>query len=231
MNRKRASAIGKPYRLETRERWLVARFAEPWTVVSWAIANGGWQQTHTVAWLYLRLDEISGVEDPAPWMKAQMHAEGLSGAVGFLTTRRAHCWTEAEAEDGECRAWAVGTVGMSNARRAGDAAGAGKGGGTINQLVCVSSPLTMEAALEVLALTSEAKALAAVESGVVSGASGRPCTGTGTDYLALAWPLEGARRHYGGKHTNVGAAAGRAAYEFAREGIRVWRAENVGLAV
>jgi adenosylcobinamide amidohydrolase len=195
-------------------------------VLSWAIANGGWQRTDRIAWLYLQLNEISHVEEPAEWMKERMHAEGLSGAVGFLTTRRAHRWMESGAVEGECRAWAVGTVGMSNARRAGDAAQPGIRGGTINQLVCVSSPLTVEAALEVLALTSEAKALAAVESGLASGGSGKPCTGTGTDYLALAWPVEGVRQRYGGKHTCIGAAAGRAAYEFVREGIRVWREEN-----
>lgn len=219
----------KPYRLETRDRWLVARFDEPWCVLSWAIVNGGWQQTQSVAWLFLRLNEIACVDEPALWMKGQLRAEGLSGAVGFLTTRRAHGWVESGAEDGGCRAWAVGTVGMSNARRAGDAADTLAEHGTINQLVCVSSPLTTEAALEVLALTSEAKALAAVESGVRSGKSRLPCTGTGTDYLALAWPMAGARQQYGGKHTSVGAAAGRAAYELVNEGIRIWREENPSL--
>ena len=216
----------KPYRLETRDRWLVAEFTEPWTVLSWAIVNGGWQQTAIVAWLFVKLNEISCLDEPAPWMRAQMRSENLSGAVGFLTTRREHCWIEAEAEDGACRAWAIGTVGMSNARRVGDPADSHGTAGTINQLVCCSLPLTMEAAVEVLALTSEAKALAAVESGVRSGNSGLPCTGTGTDYLALAWPGAGARQQYGGKHTSVGAAAGQAAYKLVKEGIRVWRAEN-----
>ena len=218
--------IAKPYTLETRERWLVAEFAEPWMVLSWAIVNGGWQQTAEVAWLFLKLNEISCLEEPASWMRGQMRAEGLSGAVGFLTTRRAHCWVEAEAVEGECRAWAVGTVGMSNARRVGDAADYHGAGGTINQLVCCSQALTVEAALEVLALTSEAKALAAMESGVKSGKSGMACTGTGTDYLALAWPAGGVCETYGGKHTAVGAAAGRAAYELVRDGIRIWREEN-----
>ncbi|MEP7365698.1 MAG: adenosylcobinamide amidohydrolase [Acidobacteriota bacterium] len=216
----------KPYELAKRERWLVAEFPEPWTVLSWAVVNGGWQQTAKVAWLFLKLNEISFLDDPAAWMRGQMRTEGLSDAVGFLTSRRAHCWVEAEAEDGACRAWAVGTVGMSNARRAGDAADSLSATGTINQLVCCSLPLTTEAALEVLALTSEAKALAAVESGVRSGKSNLPCTGTGTDYLALAWPAVGVRQQYGGKHTSMGAAAGRAACELVTKGIRIWREEN-----
>ena len=221
--------VKKPYRLETKDRWLVVEFAEPWTVLSWAIVNGGWQQTTKVAWLFLKLGEISGVDDPPSWMRGQMRAAGLSGAVGFLTTRRAQCYVENEASDGHCRAWAVGTVGMSNARRAGDAADVLTSTGTINQLVCCSLPLTTEAALEVLALTSEAKSLAAAESGVMSGKSHLPCTGTGTDYLAVAWPLSGERQQYAGKHTNVGAAMGRAAYEMVKQGIRLWREENPGL--
>jgi adenosylcobinamide amidohydrolase len=224
-----ASVVEKPYRLETRDRWLVAEFAAPWTVLSWAIVNGGWQQTTKVAWLFLKLNEISRVDEPADWMRAQMRPEGLSGAVGFLTTRMAHKWVEASADEGACQAWAIGTVGMSNARRVGDAADHHVLGGTINQLVCCSLPLTMEAGLELLSLTSEAKALAASESGVASRKSQLPCTGTGTDYLAVAWPAKGARQQYSGKHTSVGAAAGRAAYELVKEGIRIWREENPDL--
>lgn len=221
-----AGVVGKPYNLETRDRWLVAEFAEPWTVLSWAIVNGGWQQTVKVAWLFLKLNELSCGDEPESWMRAQMRAEHLSGAVGFLTTRRAHRWVEAEAEDGACHAWAIGTVGMSNARRAGDPSDSQVKVGTINQLVCCSLPLTAEAALEVLALTSEAKALASVESGVCSRKSQLPSTGTGTDYLAVAWPGAGSRQKYGGKHTGMGAAAGRAAYELVKEGIRIWQDEN-----
>jgi len=195
-------------------------------MLSWAIANGGWQQTNQAAWLYLEKDELSCLDEPAAWMREQMRAGGLSGAVGFLTTRRAHCWVEAEAEDAGCQAWAIGTVGMSNARRVGDPPDSYGVGGTINLLVCCSVPLTVEAALEVLALASEAKALATIESGVRSGKSKLPATGTGTDYLAVAWPVAGDRRPYGGKHTSVGSVVGQAAYRMVAEGIRVWREEN-----
>ena len=86
----------------------------------------------------------------------------------------------------------------------------------------------MEAALEALALIAEAKALAVLESGTRSIVSGAPATGTGTDYLALAWPPAGTPLPYSGKHTAVGAAIGRAAFTAIARGIDEWRVENGG---
>jgi adenosylcobinamide amidohydrolase len=219
--------VAAPYGLEQRERWLIARFSEPWCLLSWCVVNGGFQRTRTAAWLYLQQNEIALVSDPVDWMRSAMHAEGLSDAVGFMTSRRAHAWVESSAEEGDCQAWAVGTAGISNALRAGDPAGKVQCG-TINLLICVSCPLTMEAALEALALIAEAKALAVLESGTRSIVSGEPATGTGTDYLALAWPPTGAPLMYSGKHTAVGAAVGRAAFATMRRGIDEWRRENGG---
>ena len=218
-----ASLVERPYRLETRDRRRVAGFAEPWAVVSWAVVNGGWQRTRQVAWLYLRLNEIAGVADAAEWMQGQMHAEELGGAVGFMTSRRAGTYVEATGADQDCSAWAVGTVGLSNALRAGDSSGPITMPGTINMLVCCSQPLTVEAAMETLCLVSEAKALAMLESGVKSVRSGFAASGTGTDYLAVASPIHGERTPYAGKHTAVGAALGQAAYEAVAKGVREWR--------
>src|SRR5207237_9110467 len=120
--------------------------------------------------------------------------------------------------EGDCAAWAVGTVGLSNALRVGDPAGEASGG-TINLLVCVSAPLTTEAALEGLCLAGEGKTLAVLESGTRSTASEARATGTGTDYIALAWPTVGTPLPYSGKHTAAGAAIGRAAFLAVTRGI------------
>lgn len=204
----------------------MARFAEPWTIVSWALVNGGWQRTSEAAWLYLQVNEIGSVDDPADWMRAEMRAASLSGAVGFATSRRAGAYVEASAQDGDCTAWAVGTVGLSNALRAGDSSGPIRMPGTINLLVCCSQPLTVEAGMEALALSSEAKALAMMESGAKSVRSGLAATGTGTDYLAVAWPVAGERTPYAGKHTPIGAAVGQAAYRAVAQGAAEWLDEN-----
>ncbi len=216
----------RPFQLEATGDWLVASYRDLCAVLSWAIVNGGWQQTNQVAWLFLSPNELLGVDDPTQWFRARMQQNGLAGAVGLMTSRRRHAWVETEACDQDCTAWAVATVGFSNALRAGDPSGQASSPGTINLLVHLSKPISTEAALEILSLLSEAKALAALESGIPSRRSGRPASGTGTDYLAVSWPLTGERSVYGGKHTALGAAAGRAAYDAIREGIRVWVEEN-----
>ena len=220
-----ARLVDKPYALEQPGRWLIARFPEQWNMLSWSVVNGGFQRTKTAAWLYLKQNEIAGVTDPVDWMRGQMYAQGVSDALGFMTSRREHAWAEASASEADCNAWAVGTVGMSNALRAGDPQGVWTFG-TMNMLVAVSNPLTMEAALEALCLVSEAKALAVVESGVRSIVSKEPASGTGTDYMALAWPMLGASQLYAGKHTAVGAAVGRAAYLAVKQGIQQWQHEQ-----
>jgi adenosylcobinamide amidohydrolase len=215
--------VDKPYILTERPRWLIASLAEPWNVLSWAIVNGGYQRTQQIAWLYLQPDEIAGAPDVRDWMRAEMRGAELAGAVGFMTSRRQHAWVEARAAEGETQCWAVGTVGLSNALRAGDpAAPAPTCPGTINLLVCCSQALSPEAATELIALVSEAKALAMICSGIASRQSAKAATGTGTDYLAVAWPNQGERLRYAGKHTEVGSAAGRAAFEAVSEGIEQW---------
>lgn len=216
----------RPFQLEATGDWLVANYNHPCAFLSWAIVNGGWQQTNQVAWLFLSPNELLGVDDPTHWFRARMQQRGLAGAVGLMTSRRLHAWVEADASDEDCSAWAVATVGFSNALRAGDPSGPAAAAGTINLLVHLSTPISTEAALEILSLLSEAKALAALESDIPSRRSGLAASGTGTDYLVLSWPLVGDREVYGGKHTPLGAAAGRAAYDAISQGIRVWIEEQ-----
>lgn len=219
------SVVDAPFTLSTPPRWLVATFSEPWNVLSWAVVNGGFQRLAKVAWLYLRKDEIANTTSPQEWMSGEMRCANLSASAGFLTTRREHARVEAFAEEEDCRCWAVGTVGLSNALRAGDPTGELSTSGTINLLLCCSQAVSTEAALELIALASEAKALATLESGVKSKRSAEPATGTGTDYLAIAWPNTGDRQAYAGKHTAIGSAVGRATRNAIATGIREWRVE------
>jgi len=221
-----ASVVAKPYTLTERPRWLIATFAEPWNVLSWAVVNGGFQRASQVAWLYLQPNEIAGLSDVRDWMTAEMRCANLAGSVGFMTSRRRHAWVEMHATESETHCWAVGTVGLGNALRVGDSVSrAVQCPGTINLLVCCSQALAAEAATELIALVSEAKAVAMICSGIVSRQSAKPATGTGTDYLAVAWPNTGERLRYAGKHTKVGSAAGRAAFQAVNEGIGQWTCE------
>jgi len=216
----------KPYLLRTAPRWLIAEFARPWNVLSWTLVNGGFQRTAGVSWLFLQPNEIASVDSPKDWMMARMREAGLAHTAAFLTSRREHAWVESAAAEPGAACWTVVTLGLSNALRAGDPTGALVHAGTINLLVCCSHGLTAEAALELLALASEAKAAAMLDANVPSRRSGAPATGTGTDCIAIAWPGEGDRAPFAGKHTAIGAAAGRAVYQAVSEGIRDWVEEH-----
>jgi adenosylcobinamide amidohydrolase len=208
------------------EPWLVARFDSPHAVASWAIVGGGLGEALSVVWRQVAEHELRPPTDAAQWLRARMRDNGLHGAVGLLTSRRLDKWVQAQHVAGRVGANCVATVGLGNALRAGDPPGPYARIGTINVLCRVDVALSTAASLEALAIATEAKTAAMLESGVMSGRSGQPATGTGTDCVVIASPKAQACAPYAGKHTDVGAAIGAAVLEVVRQGARVWKAER-----
>jgi adenosylcobinamide amidohydrolase len=206
--------------------WLVARFDAPHAVASWAVVGGGLGETLSVAWRHVEEHELRPPTDAAQWLKARMRENALHGAVGLLTSRRLDRWVQAEHVAGAVAANCVATVGLGNALRAGDPPGPYARIGTINILCRVDFALAPAALLEALAIATEAKTAAILESGVASGRSGQPATGTGTDCIVIACPRAQARASYAGKHTDVGAAIGAAVLDAVRAGALAWKAEQ-----
>ncbi len=204
-------------------RWMTVQFPEPYRCVSWAVIGGGRNTAETVAWLFLEIDEIEACTDIRAWFADRLASDGLTGAVGLLTSRRLHRYVEAGAGS-ECHV--VATVGLSNALAAGDPTSPPrKRAGTINILCAVSSPLTEEAALEAMALASEAKAAAMLDAHVPSFVSGRDASGTGTDCIVIAHPVFAGGLEYCGKHTEIGHLIGARVREAVSKGIDEWKAE------
>lgn len=208
--------------LERSGRLLVARFAEPHDVVSWAIVGGGIGVADAVVWTYVRSSELSPAVDARLWLEDTLASAGLKGAVGLMTSRDLDRYVESRARSGSVNAWAVATVGLSNALRAGDPPGPLVRTGTINVLCSVDRPLSPEALLEASAVATEAKTMVVVEEGIVSRRTGRPASGTGTDCVVVAAPHRGAVEPYAGKHTDVGAAVGAAVERAVRRGVQEW---------
>ena len=206
--------------------WLVARFESPHSVASWAIVGGGLGEALSVVWHEVQEHELRPPTDAAQWLQARMGDRGLHGAVGLLTSRRLDRWVQAQHAAGKVGASCIATVGLGNALRAGDPPGPYARIGTINVLCRVDVALTTPAMLEALAIATEAKTAAMLESGVVSGRSGEPATGTGTDCIVIASPKGQPYAPYAGKHTDTGAAIGAAVLDAVREGARVWKAER-----
>jgi adenosylcobinamide amidohydrolase len=215
---------GAPLVLEHLPRLLVARFAQPQRVVSWAIVGGGLSRTRNVAWVEVRDAELRPPVDARELARAR--AAGMPDAVVLLTSRDLRACVDIRASYRETTCQCVATVGLGNALRAGDPPGSDGHIGTINVLCHVSLPLTDEAMLEALALASEARALAMREADVPSSLSGLPASGTGTDCIVIASPETGERQRYAGKHTVVGHLIGHTVHAAVRDGAARWKRER-----
>jgi adenosylcobinamide amidohydrolase len=211
-----------------RERMLLVSFGTPVRACSWAILGGGFTSPRHVAWIEVEDAELRPAIDPRALSRARLRAERIEGEViGLLTSRRVATFEDCVVRDRELVAHAVATVGLGNALRAGDPAGAAGRIGTINLLVHVSTPLTDAGLLEASAIATEAKTTAVLEAGITSRLTGRPATGTGTDCTVLACSAEHARgAPYAGKHTRAGAIVGSAAHHVVCEGVRRWLRDN-----
>lgn len=200
-------------------RWMTVRFGEPYRCLSWAVIGGGQTTTDLVAWLFLEINEIEEHRDIRQWFAQRLEADGLRHAVGLLTSRRLHQYVESGAGT-SCHV--VATVGLSNALAAGDPTGLPRVAGTINILCALSTPLTAEAALEAMALVSEAKAAAMMDAHIPSMVSGSDASGTGTDCIVVAHPLGADAAEYCGKHTQLGHLIGWHVRDAVSRGIAEW---------
>ena len=214
-----------------RPGWLVARFARPQAVLSWAIVRGGRTRATTIAWCQVRDDELPPGVDPRRLLRARLRTLGLRRPVGMLTSRAVDRFEDVSRDAGAgVHARCVATVGLGNALRIGDPTDAGAGPtrrvGTINLVVSLSRPLAPAAQLEALSLAAEARTAAILDAQVASVRSGAPATGTGTDCIVVAAPLERQGGAYAGKHTAIGEVVGAAVYDAVHAGARRWLEER-----
>jgi adenosylcobinamide amidohydrolase len=163
-------------------------------------------------------------EPPAVYLQRRAHQLGLvDTTVGMMTGVKLERLSQHHTGFASLHVSCFATVGCSNVLTVGD-----KGNyledvspGTINLIVICNQPLTLGAMVEAVEITTEAKVRALYEAGVRSVVSGLPATGTGTDCIAIACPLQGKAHQYGGKHTKLGELVGRATLRCIAEGLRV----------
>lgn len=193
---------------------LALAFGGDWQCLSSAVVNGGLTRAGGFLNMHLPEDCPLGEQDPGSRLQSAMRARQLpANSVGMMTGAWMRSLRLASAEvDGHLLAVLL-TAGLSNARRAGDAAeqrslGAGLSTmGTINLALVSTASLTSAALAETLTTVTEAKTAALQSLGVVSAVSGAIATGTGTDATAVFCPLQGRAIAYTGKHTLFGETA------------------------
>ena len=203
------------------------RFRRAQRVLSWAPYRGGYCEAHSVAiWQVTNAQLPMGV-DPVALVRTYMQSLDANG-VGLLTSRSIDKVEVACAQHAGLSARAVVTAGPSNALRIGDTPGALRTLGTINAVVHVSAPLSLEASLECLSLVAEARTLAVLEAAEPSRRSLQPATGTGTDCIVVCSPLErdAGIETYAGKHTAIGHLLGDVALRALRAAVQCWCTEH-----
>ena len=207
------------HRLERHRDHMLIRLAQPCRILSSAVLNGGLVSATYL--LNMRVPENKSADvgahaEPEDTLEAYARGLGLAGpVVGMMTgAHMQSIQVRTACEAGVDIAIAL-TSGLSNARRAGDAADArvwfktDLPAGTINIALVTSATLPPAAMAECLMIVTEAKTAALADAGVNSPVSGRPATGTGTDATAII-SGGGAAVRYCGKHTRFGELAAQA---------------------
>ena len=197
--------------------WLIADFAAPLRVLSWAPMRAGYATTTRVVWREVRNADLPEDFDVDPWFAQEMARH--PGAVGMITSRDIGTYTQARVTVDGVTAQCVATVGLTNAEAVGSRRTFGPGDfGTINLCVATDARLTRTAQLEALSIAVQARTAAVLAAGIdlPTGLA----TGTGTDCAALAC-LPG-RVRYAGLHTSVGEAVGACVRAAVLEGAVAW---------
>lgn len=210
-------------RVELDRPWLTLDLGAEMRVLSWALNRPGFTRARRIIWREVRNANLPPELDAKAWLAAALAERGETDSVAFLTSRNVDAFQVSEASVDGTSAFAVATVGLSNAERVGHRSANHAGPiGTINVAVRLNTGLTQTGLIEALSIAVEARTVAILDADIRR--DGVCATGTGTDCLVVAAP-EGPL-DYAGLHTETGQALGRAVYDAVRAGAEAWTAEQ-----
>ena len=215
--------------------FLLYRFNQQMQVISSAPLGGG----ITLADNFLNLKvpyntsyEVGDFPHPRETLLRYCREKGLEpeDTVGMMTAADMDTFARVRESYNEYWVEAGITVGLGNARRAGDEADynefAEKGSlysGTINIAVVSNLVFTRQAQVEAVSMIAEAKSAVLASAGVCSAKSGEIATGTGTDASALFSVTLGTMVEYCGKHVVVGQMLARSVVRALEEALSNYR--------
>lgn len=188
-------------------------------VLSSAVCNGGLVSADQV--LNLKVPKHTEAAEP-PEQTLVNYASALGGKgqlVGMMTAASMKSFRQSVRSAQGVEITVLATVGLANARRAGDLAeyrqiaSEPEEVGTINLIMLTNACLTQAAMVEALMVITEAKAAALQDAGVISPISGDIATGTGTDSVAIVNGFGPKEVHYCGKHVLFGELLAQAVIE------------------
>lgn len=201
--------------LEQTDNHIHVGFDAPHRVLSSAVLNGGLVEAGHLVNLW-----VSGADDcehpPERTLAAYCADAGWTGTcVGMMTAAPLDSLRVARESAQGIDVVVLVTCGLSNARRAGDAAehremtATPTETGTINTIVLTTAVLTPAAMVEALMIATEGKSAALQQADVKSLVSGAVATGTGTDATVVVGGPGPRTVCYAGKHVLFGEIVGR----------------------
>ncbi|MFV0279422.1 MAG: adenosylcobinamide amidohydrolase [Rhodoblastus sp.] len=212
-----------PLAIECDPPFLIVRLPTQCRTFGWSLSHPGFADASTIAWLEVRNADLTRDVDPLALLQQKLRERGLADAVAFMTSRdvRRHHLAMREVEG--LAASCLATVGLANGESVGRRRHAFPHAGTINTLVHVSRRLAVAACIEAISIIAEARTVALIDTAALR--EGPRLTGTGTDCIVLAAPLEGETETCAGLHTALGEAIGGAVYDAVFKGAEIWSAD------
>jgi adenosylcobinamide amidohydrolase len=231
------------YTLRRQGRFLVAAFKRPHRVLSTCRVNGGLREDLTHIANHQSCEGVAhslamGLKPDAAHAVACAEAHLPPAATALMSTAaNMQCAVVTRETYAELTVQVVATAGvLGNATRAGDPAGWHErpggsvrverpvadapppeaGSGTIVTLAFINQPCTPACLVKAATMVTEGKSAAVLDLRMPSLQSPGLATGTGTDQLAIAAPLENAdawARHWAGSHNTLGELLGRATHD------------------
>lgn len=200
-----------PIKITLKKNTLLIKFPKPWPVLSWAPYRGG--NTVTSCVFNHQLGKFNE-KDLGSIFQNVVDSLGLpEDATGLITGCDIQNYQECVLTSGPLWVHGIATVGLANARAAGDEADVPLQSrpnqpGTINMVLACNALPDLAGKTEAVHMATMAKSGALREAGIVSEKSGRPATGTGTDCIVVAGTGE-IDENYCGMHTVLGELIGK----------------------
>ncbi|MDA0691019.1 MAG: adenosylcobinamide amidohydrolase [Nitrospinae bacterium] len=193
---------------------LIIKFPEPWPVLSWAPHNGG-NITSSCVFNH-QLGKFDEKDLDSIFNNVTNSLNLPKDAIGLITGAEIQNYRECVLTHNSLWVHGIVTVGLANARTAGDEADVPfqtppNPVGTINLVLACNALPDISGKIEAVHVATMAKARALRDMDVMSEKSGLPATGTGTDCIVVAGTGE-IQENYCGMHTVLGELIGKVVY-------------------
>jgi adenosylcobinamide amidohydrolase len=203
----------EPYHIEHTPEFVHVEFGAAHRVLSSAVLNGGWVQADHI--VNLKVEKNRGgkktFEPSEITLSRFCRKKGWQGVtVGMMTAATMDSFEQVRRAEQNVEVTALVTVGLSNAKRAGEPAewrhvvNSPGTQGTINVIILTNAQLTDAAMVEAVVTVTEAKSAALQNLKVHSRTTGSQSTGTGTDAVAIVSGFGPTRIQHCGKHVLFG---------------------------